>query len=137
MFISTPVQLSLAIGICTTLTTASHADPCNAPLPKKGQRFEGAVTYIIDGDGLCVGHENGGIEVRVADFYACEKGEPGGEQAKQILHDIAFGKHAKCTAGKKSWDRVVAYCEINGQSVGKLLKQRGACEGGRGWKGNN
>lgn len=128
------VLLLCLLSLSGVLTNSAHADPCNADLPGKGQRFEGPVTYIVDGDGFCVGHEMGGIEVRIDDFYACERSEPGGEQAAQILRDIALGKNATCVAGKKSWDRVIAHCEIGGRSVGELLRERGACEGGRGWK---
>jgi len=73
MLISAQAKLLLVFGVCIALTTVSHADPCNAPLPKKGEQFEGQVTYIVDGDGLCVGHEDGGIEVRVSDFNAWKK----------------------------------------------------------------
>ena len=80
----------LALSFTSTLAIA---DPCNAPLPAKGTHFYGEVTYIVDGDGLCVGKEQGGIEVRLADFNACELNEPGGQAAKEILRKIVFGKH--------------------------------------------
>lgn len=108
------------------------ADPCNAPLPKKGETFFGEVTYIVDGDGFCVGKDQGGIEVRLADFNACELNEPGGKAAKANLHKILFGKIVECVAGKRSYDRVVAQCTVEGHKVGDVLRQAGTCEGGRG-----
>jgi len=113
-------------------TTAVLADPCEAPLPAKGAKFSGEVTYIVDGDGFCVGKNQGGIEVRLADFSACELGEPGGEAAKQNLRKIVFGKVVECVAGKRSYDRVVAACTVEGQKVGEVLRRAGTCEGGRG-----
>lgn len=113
------------------------ADPCNASLPAKGTHFSGEVTYIVDGDGFCVGNEQGGIEVRLADFNACELNEPGGQAAKEILRKIVFGKHVECDAGRRSYDRVVAQCTVDGQPVGNVLRYANACEGGRGSKTGN
>ena len=108
------------------------ADPCEAPLPPKGEKFSGEVTYIVDGDGFCVGKDRGGIEVRVADFNACELSEPGGEAAKLNLRKIVFGKVVECVAGKRSYDRTIAVCAVEGQKVGDVLRRAGTCEGGRG-----
>lgn len=108
------------------------ADPCEAPFPKAGETFCGEVTYIVDGDGFCVGKDQGGIEVRLADFDACELREPGGEAARENLRKIAFGKFVECVAGNRSYDRVVAHCIVDGQRVGDVLRRAGTCEGGRG-----
>lgn len=112
------------------------ADPCDAPLPPNGEKFSGEVTYIVDGDGFCVGKDQGGIEVRVADFNACELNEPGGEAAKQNLRKIVFGKVVECVAGKRSYDRTIAVCTVEGQKVGDFLRRAGTCEGGRGTRPN-
>lgn len=113
-------------------TTAALADPCEAPLPAPGTTFSGAVTYIVDGDGFCVGHEQGGIEVRLADFNACELSEKGGEAARENLRKIVFGKVVECVVSKRSYDRVVAACTVEGHKVGDVLRRAGTCEGGRG-----
>jgi micrococcal nuclease len=123
----------LAIVFAASASSAL-ADPCNAPLPEKGTTFKGEVSYIVDGDGFCVGKDQGGIEVRLADFNACELNEPGGQAAKENLRKIAFGKVVECVAGKRSYDRVVAHCIVDGQRVGDVLRRAGTCEGGRGAK---
>lgn len=92
---ATITALSLAI-----LASPAFADPCEAPLPKKGETFSGEVTYIVDGDGFCVGKDRGGIEVRLADFNECEVSEEGGEASKANLRKIAFGKIVECVAGQ-------------------------------------
>ena len=111
------------------------ADPCEAPLPRAGTSFSGTVRYVGDGDSMCVGN-NGNpatwIEVRVGDFYAPELNGPGGRQAKAALERVAFGKHVQCEAGKKSYDRVIARCSVNGTWVGDLMRRAGVAEGGRG-----
>lgn len=114
------------------LATAAHADPCEAPLPKRGAVFAGPVTYVGDGDSLCVGSSAGWVEVRVADFYAPELHDAGGRQAKAALARIAMGRRVRCVAGKRSYDRVVARCTLKRRSLGDLMRAAGVREGGRG-----
>ena len=114
---------------------AAFADPCEGQLPSPGVRFEGAVRYVGDGDSLCVGNTadpKTWVEVRVADFYAPELHAPGGEAAKRTLQNLAMGRSIQCVAGKRSYDRVVALCSINGSSVGDMMRRSGITEGGRG-----
>lgn len=120
-----------AIFLCIVVVpqTAS-ADPCEAPLPKPGTEFAGRVSYIVDGDGLCVGDDLGGIEVRLADFSAIELNQPGGRDAKAALERLALGKSVACIAGKRSWDRVVARCVLDGRGLGDLMREAGVPEGG-------
>ncbi len=146
------------------LATPALADPCKAipdrgPMPpylKRGATFSGPVSYVGDGDSLCVevvtngggnrrqgvaaqGVEAGAqprgnqwVEVRVEDFFAPELNAPGGREAKQTLTRLAYGKRAVCTASHRSHDRVVATCRINGVSVGDLMRGAGVVEGGNG-----
>ena len=120
------------------------ADPCKAipdrgPMPAylaKGKTFSGPVTYIGDADSLCVAV--GGrapenlVEVRVANFYGPELNAPGGRAGKATLESIVKGRHVACTAGRRSYDRVVATCRIGGVSIGDLMRGAGVEEGGNG-----
>lgn len=110
---------------------AALVDPCEAPLPAAGTEFSGPVTYIVDGDGLCVGEDKGGIEARLADFNAIELNQPGGREAKAALRRIAFGKMVSCVAGKRSYDRTVDRCLLDGRALGDLMREAGIPEGGR------
>lgn len=115
------------------VATPGMADPCEGALPKPGATFAGAVRYVGDGDGLCVGpgrDPTTWVEVRVADLYAPELREPGGRQAKATLERLTKGRRAVCLAGKRSWDRVVARCTINGVSIGEMMRRAGVAEGG-------
>jgi len=125
------------------LATPALADPCKAipdkgPMPahlRSGKTFSGPVTYVGDGDSLCVLTGRGPqtwVEVRIADFYAPELHAPGGREAKAALERIAKGKRAVCTAGRRSYDRVVATCRIGGVSIGELMRREGINEGGNG-----
>lgn len=128
-------SLALMIALLTLMAGRAWADPCTAPLPTKGARFEGVVRYVGDGDSLCVGKSADPatwIEVRIADFYAPELSTPAGKAAKATLKRLAHGKPAHCVAGKRSYDRVVATCKINGQSLGQAMRAAGVAEGGRG-----
>lgn len=125
------------------LATPALSDPCKAipdrgPMPsylKRGATFSGPVSYVGDGDSLCVAVGQGPanwVEVRVEDFYAPELNAPGGREAKQTLTRLAYGKRAACTASHRSHDRVVANSRINGVSVGDLMRGAGVVEGGNG-----
>ena len=104
-----------------------------------GKVFSGPVTYVGDGDSLCVevgssprGREHDHwVEVRVADFYAPELSAPGGAQAKAALERIAKRRRVECVAGRRTYDRVAATCRLRGVSLGDLMRQAGVQEGGR------
>lgn len=137
-----PAALTIAaLSGATLLSVASRAsaDPCKAPLPPYGSTFSGPVVYVGDGDSLCVatfpGRERDPgtwVEVRVADFYAPELHEPGGEQAKRALERLSMGRRASCIAGKRSYDRVVADCQIAQRDIGDAMRRAGIAEGGNG-----
>ena len=59
--------------------------------------FQGPVSYVGDGDGLCIAlgpDPSRWVEVRLADFYAPELREPGGRQAKATLDRLTAGRDA-------------------------------------------
>ncbi|MBJ7410138.1 MAG: nuclease [Phenylobacterium sp.] len=121
-----------ALALVTGWAGAAFADPCEAPLPRRGQVFSGPVRYVGDGDSLCVADARGLIEVRLADFYAPELNKPGGRQAKAALERIAMGRQVTCKAGRRSYDRVVARCTLGGISLGDRMRRAGVEEGGNG-----
>ncbi len=123
--------------------TPALADPCKAipdrgPLPnylRPGATFSGRVTYIGDGDSLCVAMGNtppDWVEVRLADFYAPELHEPGGAGARAALARLVEGRQVTCVAQHQTYDRVAASCRMNGRSVGDLMRAAGIREGGNG-----
>jgi endonuclease YncB( thermonuclease family) len=118
----------------------AYADPCEAPLPAQaGVQFSGTVRYVGDGDSLCVGKTadpNGWIEVRLADFDAPELHEDRGAQGKVALERIALHREVTCMTERGrsrrviSFDRVIARCRVGSQSIGDVLRQARAPEGG-------
>lgn len=140
---SIAVSLARRVGVVLaawlmTWATPALADPCEGRLPTAGQEFSGIVRYVGDGDGLCIGPERRPdlwIEVRLADFYAPELHERGGDTGKRRLIALALGQPLVCRAGRRSYDRVVAACRLRGRPVGDLLRERGGVEGGRAWRG--
>lgn len=127
---------AVIIAACVASAPA-RADPCEGALPPKGTLFGGIVRYVGDGDGLCIGPKGRPerwIEVRLGDFYAPELHERGGADAKRRLERLVIGRRLACRAGRRSYDRVIGYCTINGRRIGDLLRARGGIEGGRGWR---
>ena len=115
-------------------TSAALADPCEAPLPPARTVFEGSARYIVDGDGLCISKSadpKTWVEVRLADFYAPELWEQGGQRARSALERIVRGKEIRCQARNRSYDRIVAECTVGGRSVAELMRQSGIAEGGK------
>jgi micrococcal nuclease len=105
------------------------------PQLEPGRRFSGPVSYVGDGDSLCVAIGQGPgawVEVRLADFYAPELSAPGGRQAKAALESIAMGRRVECAAQRRSYDRVVAVCSIQGVSLGRRMRAAGILQGGNG-----
>lgn len=134
--------LGVALALC--LPAAAWADPCRAipdhgALPSylaPGSSFTGPVVYVGDGDSLCVGTGPGGsewVEVRLADFYAPELSSPEGPAAKRALEHLAMRREVSCVAQHQSYDRIVARCELEGRSLGDLLRGGGGSEGGNGY----
>jgi micrococcal nuclease len=136
--------LLVLAGAAILLGTPAFADPCKAipdkgPMPlnlRPGTTFGGPVVYVGDGDSLCVGvglSPSEWVEVRIADFYAPELNSPAGRAAKEALVRIAMGRRVVCRAGKRSYDRVIARCTLQGVSLGDRMRAAGVPEGGRGW----
>lgn len=128
-------RLFLLLAPLVAAPALAHADPCEGPLPKPGASFSGPVRYVADGDGLCVGQSadpNSWTEVRLANFYAPELNAPGGRQAKAALERLTRGRSLQCVAGRRSWDRVVARCTLDGEDLGELMRRQGIAEGGNG-----
>lgn len=123
--------------------TAAAADPCKA-IPDRGRApawlspgsaFSGPVRYVGDGDSLCVGvgpTPAQWVEVRLADFYAPELSDRGGAEARTALARIVQGRRLTCIADHQTYDRIAAYCRIEGRSLGDLMRRAGVREGGRG-----
>jgi micrococcal nuclease len=133
---------ALLLALCL-LPVDALADPCDliperGPMPaevRSGQVFSGPVTYVGDGDSLCVAlgpSHTQWAEVRLADFYAPELHDAGGPEAKDTLSRLVEGKKVECVAEHRSYDRVVAVCRLRGRSVGDLMRSAGVEEGGRG-----
>ena len=137
------LRLVFAAFTIALMATDAAADPCKA-VPDRGpapaellrQPFSGRVTYVGDGDSLCVAlgpSPSEWVEVRLEDFYAPELDEAGGDAAKANLSRLVMGRSLTCYPAKQSYDRIVATCMLSGRSVGDMLRANGNAEGGRGY----
>jgi endonuclease YncB( thermonuclease family) len=135
----------LVLAAACLAAPAALADPCRAipdhgPAPAyaaPGATFSGPVTYVGDGDSLCVAtgaDPSRWVEVRLADFYAPELHDPAGPAAKQALERMVLGRRLTCQADHQSYDRMVSRCTLGGRSVGDLLRAAGVPEGGHAYR---
>ncbi|MBC6983794.1 thermonuclease family protein [Caulobacter sp. 17J80-11] len=127
---------SACLGAVLSLASCgvASADPCTAKLPPAGTTVQGEVRYIGDGDSLCIGRTSDPaewIEIRLADFNAPELSEEGGQEAKATLIRLVKGRRAICQVEGRSYDRAVARCSVNAQSIGDEMRRAGIVEGGR------
>lgn len=132
--LNTPILRTVLTAGLVAVPAVAHADPCTGPLPQSGARFSGIVRYVGDGDSLCVGprdRPDRWIEIRLGDFNAPELKEPGGPRAKRLLAATTMGRTLICRAGRRSYDRIVAHCTLDGLPLGNELRRRGGIEGGR------
>jgi micrococcal nuclease len=120
-------------------------DPCTfvpdrGPAPetvRRGRTVSGEVVHIIDGDGLCIdlGDSTGGgsdwLEIRLADYDAPELNQAFGRETKELLARITLGRPLTCELGRRSWDRIVGACTIDGRPLGDVMRAAGGREGGR------
>jgi endonuclease YncB( thermonuclease family) len=81
------------VAAAIALASVAQADPCDATLPRRGESFSGPVTRVIDGDSICIGHERGGIEVRVAEYSAPELRDPSAALRWALKIGADFGPH--------------------------------------------
>lgn len=130
-------RVILGAMLWAMLGASAHAGVCQATLPHKGQTFAGRAQLVHDGDTLCIGPGRDPatwIPVRLAGFYAPETYQPGGPEATRALRSIVGDGWIICTAGKRSFGRVVAHCTVRGQDLGDLMRSAGIVEGGRGFR---
>lgn len=139
--VTTPPQiarvLAMLVPVALLWSAPARADPCEGRLPAAGSSFSGTVRYVGDGDGLCIGPADQPaklIEVRLGDFYAPELNEQGGKDAKRRLERLVMGRQLSCRAGRRSYDRVIGYCTLGGRPLGKLLREAGGVQAGRGYR---
>lgn len=136
-----PLAITIVFGL--TIVGGAAADPCaavpeNGPTPaylKPGARFSGPVTYVGDGDSLCVGmgaSNSTWVEVRLSDFFAPELSAAGGAEARDTLEQLVRYKRADCIAEGRTHDRIAARCTVGGRSIGAIMRAAGIREGGNG-----
>lgn len=142
------MRFGLAAWIVLVATPAL-ADPCKAipdrgPAPswaRAGFSITGQVRHVGDGDSICVSGSadpQTWVEIRLADFYAPELSEPGGQRAKSAMEQITRRRQVTCTAVRGdggrvvSYDRLIAVCRIGRVSLGDMMRAQGVTDGGRG-----
>ena len=146
----TPVYRLTVFAVFTFLCgTPALADPCKAipdrgPAPswaRAGFTITGQVRHVGDGDSICVSGSadpQTWVEIRLADFYAPELAEPGGQRATAAMEGLTRGRQVTCTAERGesgrvvSFDRLIAVCRIGRVSLGDMMRRAGVREGGRG-----
>ena len=82
----------------------------------------GTVTHVRDGDTIEVGK----VPIRLNGVSAPELKEPLGKASKKFMRNLVLGKPIRCELnGKKTYDRLVGTCFIEGKDVGTAVIKAG------------
>ena len=88
------------------------------------QSLTGIVTHVRDGDTL----EVNGIAIRLAALNCPENRTKEGRRATKIAEKFK-GMTITCElTGAKTYDRLVGYCSIGGEDVGRFMMQKSSCK---------
>ena len=84
----------------------------------------GKVTHVRDGDTI----EVNGIPIRLSALDCPERGTQKGNNAARIAQKF-LGSQATCElTGAKTYDRLVGYCEVNGEDFGAYMMNNSSCK---------
>jgi len=84
----------------------------------------GKVTHVRDGDTI----EVNGIAIRLSALDCPERGTQKGDNATRVAQQF-LGSQATCElTGAKTYDRLVGYCEVNGEDFGAYMMNNSSCK---------
>ncbi|TYC63969.1 thermonuclease family protein [Rhodobacterales bacterium] len=110
---------------------------CLSAVPANANEWTSTVSRVIDGDTFQLSRPL--VRVRLCGVDTPERGRRGYREATQYVKNLVVGKQVQCrTVGegtpcdgrsrKKSYDRFVAQCFVDGQDIAMMLVQSGhAC----------
>lgn len=87
--------------------------------------IRGTVTKVRDGDTFVVGDQ----PIRLAAVDCPESDTQEGQRVTTFLGPLILSKRVTCElTGTQTYDRLVAYCTINGRDLGELLFESTQCQ---------
>lgn len=82
------------------------------------------VTRVRDGDTIVVGS----IPIRIANLNCAESGTWAGERATQRMRALVQARTLGCRMeGRRSYDREVGVCDLQGVDIGEIMISGGYC----------
>ena len=112
-------HLSIILAFLITLSSPVTAQDSDNPAVLTGK-----VTHVRDGDTI----EVNGIAIRLAALDCPERGTQKGDTAARIAQQFQ-GSPATCElTGAKTYDRLVGYCEVNGEDFGAYMMNNSSCK---------
>ena len=108
----------LILSCCNTTVDKSH---------KSTNSFEGKVVAIKDGDTFKVLENGAEKTVRLEHIDCPEKGQPFGNNAKQLASDLCFNKIARVVSNGKTdrYNRIIGEIYVGNICVNKELVKNG------------
>lgn len=95
-------------------------------LPQLALSWVGKCVGVTDGDTIRVMHERREEKIRLFGIDCPERGQDYGSSARRFTAKMAFGKLVQVTqVSRDRYGRVVAWVEVDGQSINKELVRAG------------
>lgn len=101
---------------------------CALPVAARQSSWQGAVTYVSDGDTLWVQPAHGGMprKIRIDGIDAPEVCQRHGDEAREVLARHVLGQTVLVSARRQDdYGRWLARLSLHGQDVGRWLVLRG------------
>jgi endonuclease YncB( thermonuclease family) len=112
MISSLPVLLLIMLAA----TPAAASDACKAGV------VTGRVSYVRDGDTI----ELGSMAIRLQGLAAPEWDEPGGQEARQAMIELAHDRQVRCVLdGSRTYDRCAGVCFLEGRDIAESMVSAG------------
>ena len=112
-------HLTIILAFLVTLSSPVVAQDANNPAV-----LSGTVTDVRDGDTI----EVGGIAIRLSALDCPERGTQKGDNAARIAQQFLGSKVTCELTGAKTYDRLVGYCEVNGEDFGAYMMNNSSCK---------
>jgi endonuclease YncB( thermonuclease family) len=131
------LALTLAALVLFAWMYSGRAFAQECRLPHAREQFRGYAVTVTDGDTFRM-RTNWcpSLRVRLADFSAPERYQPGGPEATAALRQIVQGHRLRCIATRgrhgsySSHGRSIAICRTGRATLGDQLRATGIVEGG-------
>jgi len=121
--------LSIVVASGLLCAGGASAFPCGAPALPVGGALRGPVLHVLDGETLCVA-----LGPATSDWAALRLSDAPPASNRSLLMAVAFAKDVDCTIVETGEAELVAFCTLDGRSLGDLAREPKARTAAMAWR---